>query len=420
MVMRAAIVVFLSGLGCARATDPPPPADQAWAQHTLDVVNTQPTPEQQALADQAKRLGTAALADPQMQQIARKAQEITRTALQQQAGAGAQPIPVHATRGEVMRVFISQSLPDATVQSIMDMARKDKDMVVEVRGFRADQTLGAMISWLRRFMVGTVPFQQAPDVEIDPLRFSQLAVTRVPAVAMYRGDKPVAWARGSFAARSLRDKVQTGSTGDLGTWGQTYPVLEEDLGARLQRNFDKIDFAALKKKAASDFWKNYAYVDLPAAKHESITPFDPSFIVNQDIRLPDGRYLARKGDRVNPLDRLPFTQAIIVFDATSQAQVQTVKTLVRELGRGRHLNLMVTRVAQGDPMHQLQSLGAELGWPVYLLNAAGQASFHIQTVPSLVVATHEKFLVHAFVPGSEPKLTEDEEHEHVDSHAPPG
>jgi len=417
--LAIALALWFSGLCCAQDVKPPPLADEAWAQQSAKIINATPTAEQQAIADQAKKIGAAAAHDPQLQTIAKQAKtQIDKVVNGQLANSGASQ--VHAVKGDVYRIFVSQSLPDATIQAIMDLARNRPDVVVEVRGFTADQTMGAMVAWMRRFMTAKVPFQQVPDVEIDPDRFTQVAVTRVPAIAIYRDDKPIAWARGSYAVDTLAEKAGAGATGDLGVWGQSFPVVEQDLGKRLQSNFSKIDFAGMKNKAVVDFWSQYPFIDIPAATRDSVTAFDPSFVVNQDIQLPDGRFLAHKGDRVNPLDRLPFDQVLVAFDATSEAQRKTTLSIVRALGTKHRLTIMTTHLAQKDPMRQLNDLQAQMGWPVYVLNQQLQTSFHITTVPSIVTAVDRHFEVHAFVPGSEPSLTDEKESSDAHSHAPAG
>jgi conjugal transfer pilus assembly protein TraW len=49
--------------------------------------------------------------------------------------------------------------------------------------------------------------------------------------------------------------------------------------------------------------------------------WDPTIVVNQDIRTPDGQTIARAGTRYNPLDSIQMQNNLFFFDAREPAQV---------------------------------------------------------------------------------------------------
>ncbi len=49
--------------------------------------------------------------------------------------------------------------------------------------------------------------------------------------------------------------------------------------------------------------------------------FDPTFVVPRDITDHKGRVLARKGMRINPLDRIPLERTLLFIDGRDEVQV---------------------------------------------------------------------------------------------------
>lgn len=51
-------------------------------------------------------------------------------------------------------------------------------------------------------------------------------------------------------------------------------------------------------------------------------PWDPTFTVKETITDMQGKVIARKGDTINPLDKVPFAQVLYFIDGDDQAQVE--------------------------------------------------------------------------------------------------
>jgi conjugal transfer pilus assembly protein TraW len=117
---------------------------------------------------------------------------------------------------------------------------------------------------------------------------------------------------------------------DLGAVGATFPVVEQDLLAVL----------AAKLKAAQASGKidalNRQFAARVKAKLERPNPvagitttteprswlFDPTIEVPQDFADQQGRLFARKGERINPLARLPgFNRVLVFVDGDDPRQV---------------------------------------------------------------------------------------------------
>lgn len=116
---------------------------------------------------------------------------------------------------------------------------------------------------------------------------------------------------------------------NLGTYGDTYPVIEvsfiEALKAKMQKMVDSGDWEAYKQKyikETMDGLKRPRGHDLPHAVTSQTRYVDPAIILNIDMKLQDGTYLARKGDYINPLKHQNLTKPLIFIDGDDDKQVK--------------------------------------------------------------------------------------------------
>lgn len=411
MIGRIALLAITLGLSlCVQADPTDTDVNRPLLLKSSQVLTH---PEQHAdpeLAKQAARIAAQASKNPQMQSLAEQAKTQAMQALQ--AAAGGAPVePMKDQAGTRYRIFVSQSLPDATLKAIVDLARQRSDVVIDIRGFRKDQTLGAVFRWIRAAIATPLPLQHDPDVQLDPAQFAALNVRDVPTIAVYVDGKPLAWERGTTGLDHITNAVSAGKRGDLGKWGTVYPVQEEDLAQRMQENAAKIDWTAMRDHAVGNFWKKQPFTEITAATTDRVFSFDPSFTVSQDIPLPNGGFLARKGEVVNPLDRVPFDQALIVFDATDKDQILTVAHLVKDTHAAR-LTLLASNLDRDHAMEQVTTLSNQFGWPVQLLNGQIRDAFHITHVPCVVEASQRRFHVHEYRPGTYPAEEGHDAHTH--------
>jgi conjugal transfer pilus assembly protein TraW len=126
--------------------------------------------------------------------------------------------------------------------------------------------------------------------------------------------------------------VLAGERGDLGVLGPVKPVTEPDLIEELQRRLAALDLDKLRERALERYWRRVGFEELPVAAEPRTREIDPTITAPRDLRTADGTPLVQAGERVNPLDRLPFAQRLVVFDATDQRQLATAKRLGREAG----------------------------------------------------------------------------------------
>lgn len=117
---------------------------------------------------------------------------------------------------------------------------------------------------------------------------------------------------------------------DLGTWGNVFEPAEQDMldfiQTRLKGMEQSGELERLREEATARVKKNAvrpAPVEgLSRAVHYRSIPWDPTFTVKETITDMQGNVIARKGETVNPLDKVPFAQVLYFIDGDDRAQVE--------------------------------------------------------------------------------------------------
>ena len=126
------------------------------------------------------------------------------------------------------------------------------------------------------------------------------------------------------------------SARDLGTTGHLFTIAEPDLltfiKQRLQAMEDSGEMAKMQRETEARV-KAHAVRPTPVAGlSPAITSrsfaFDPTFTVRETIKDMQGRVIAKQGDQVNPLDRVPFSEVLYFLDGDNRDQVAWVKKQV--------------------------------------------------------------------------------------------
>jgi len=120
---------------------------------------------------------------------------------------------------------------------------------------------------------------------------------------------------------------------DLGTWGNVFEPAEQDMllfiQSRLQGMEQSGELDRLREEATERV-KKHAVRPTPV---ECLSPatdyrafsFDPTFTVRETITDTQGNLIARKGDQVNPLDKVPYNQVLFFIDGDDKEQLAWVK-----------------------------------------------------------------------------------------------
>ncbi|MBN1090600.1 type-F conjugative transfer system protein TraW [Pantoea sp. 1B4] len=130
----------------------------------------------------------------------------------------------------------------------------------------------------------------------------------------------------------------TAGAKDLGTIGHLFPIAEPDLltfiGQRLQGMKDSGEMDRLQREAEARV-KEHAVRPAPvagltSAKKNKTFMYDPTFTVRETIRDMRGNIIARAGDKVNPLDKVPYSETLYFVDGDDPAQMDWVKPQLKE------------------------------------------------------------------------------------------
>ncbi len=153
---------------------------------------------------------------------------------------------------------------------------------------------------------------------------------------------------------------------DLGTYGETFDIVEVDLlkmlGAKLKKAESSGRIDQLNRQFAA---RAQAHIEEPApvagVSHTTKPKswlFDPSIIVPRDFADQNGRVFAHAGERINPLERLPtYNKTLIFIDGGDPAEVSFALSIRKRLGAERVLIILTG----GAPMKLMR--GAKV--PVY-------------------------------------------------------
>ena len=167
---------------------------------------------------------------------------------------------------------------------------------------------------------------------------------------------------------------------DFGTLGNTYEIIEEDILKVIEKRLVKIDLEKLNKKMV-ERTKEYAERPTPVkgitkAKESREFLYDPSYVLEKDIRDDKGTIIHLAGATVNPLEFIPLRENLFFIDGDDEAQVK----LALELRKKQKDKIKII-LTSGSPLalqrkHKIWIFFDQAG---YITN-----KFGIKEVPALV------------------------------------
>jgi conjugal transfer pilus assembly protein TraW len=308
------------------------------------------------------------------------------------------PEPAADTQDITLTVLVSRSLGSAQLREVFALAAGLPGVRVAFRGVAEDESLMDFVRQIHALFADLDPI---PEVVLDPTPFHTAGVDIAPVLIASGPEGELARVAGLADPAWLRDRVLAGERGDLGIRGPVEAVSEPDLIAELQRRLAALDLTRLREQALERFWSRVAFEPLPVAAEARVRTVDPTLTAAADIRTADGTLLVRAGDRLNPLDRLPLTQRLVVFDAADARQVATAERLGREAD-GRRVVYLAAALDRTAGWDGLAAVEDRLDAPVYLLTPEVRARFALESVPAFVEAQGSVFRVAEVPPEDSP------------------
>lgn len=183
--------------------------------------------------------------------------------------------------------------------------------------------------------------------------------------------------------------------GDLGTHGQTFDIAERDILEMISEQLKRAEASGRMGQLQDEFKRRVqAKVERPnpvPGLVRTVEPrswlFDPSIILPQDFSDHRGRVFARAGQRINPLERLPgFDRILIFLDGDDAAQVDWAVGQLREGGEHR-VRLILTK---GAPMELMRRRRVQF---YFDQEAKLSTHFGIRQVPARVEKDGDKLRI---------------------------
>lgn len=125
---------------------------------------------------------------------------------------------------------------------------------------------------------------------------------------------------------------------DLGTWGDLWPVREQDMlelitqrlqGLQQSGQWDKT-MGEFKQRVIENSQRPAPVEGLHRAEKYAQRWFDPSIRLTEDLKDNEGRVFAHQGELINPLKTVPFMQTLYFINGDDPDQIAWMKRQVPE------------------------------------------------------------------------------------------
>lgn len=292
--------------------------------------------------------------------------------------------PEHSTE-ETFVILISDSMGESALKQLFSSLAHRGDVQFVIRGLLpTEKTITDAGMRIIKLVKDITP---TPNVTLDPRYFKEVQAELAPQILMYQGNELVLRASGLTNPNYMREQFEAGQRGDLGKLGNTVSISEKDLTEIIIERASKLNSEQIIADAKNRYWDKVEYTLLPEAVETQVREFVPQVIVNEDITSLENKIIAYQGQTFNPLNQLPFTQRLVIFDATNPAHIEFVKTLPVS---DKRTKLITTRFDSSLKWDAVKTVERELGAPVFKLERNVVKAFDVRVVPSVITADNER------------------------------
>lgn len=183
--------------------------------------------------------------------------------------------------------------------------------------------------------------------------------------------------------------MTTGHAKDLGVYGETFPIAEDNLLTMIQAKLKTMEENGELAKIQQDLaQKAEQKIRRPAPVKgllKTETPrqwfYDPSITLEKDIKDHKGNLIAAKGTVINPLNTLSWGAPLLLFDGDDAEQVAWAE---KQKGLSKWV------LVKGSPVDMEEKMKR----PVYFDQAGMLVTrFGIQQIPCRISQKDKKLLV---------------------------
>ncbi len=116
---------------------------------------------------------------------------------------------------------------------------------------------------------------------------------------------------------------------DLGIYGSTFDIKEEDLLERIGTKLNTMQVSGELEKHQEHLQQRVIHTAQNPKPVSGVTRaiedrqffYDPSITVQEDLKTGEGRIFHKKGEKINPLDTVSLTQTLIFLDGSDTEQI---------------------------------------------------------------------------------------------------
>lgn len=135
----------------------------------------------------------------------------------------------------------------------------------------------------------------------------------------------------TFGTVALLSLSMTSATiaSDHGVVGQSFPIIETDLLATIEQRLERMQAsggidrmnAEFARRAEARVRRPKPVSGISAATQARTWAYDPTIVIERDVRDQKGNLIAQAGRTVNPLDFITVHQALVFVDGDDKAQM---------------------------------------------------------------------------------------------------
>lgn len=176
---------------------------------------------------------------------------------------------------------------------------------------------------------------------------------------------------------------------NLGTWGEMYPITEQDMLTTIRTRLKAMEASgemareqeAFRQRVIENTLRPKPVEGLTLAQENTTHYIDPSLTVSEDLKDHQGRVFARRGQVINPLDTVPFTDTLYFIDADNPQQLAWMKA--------QKPGTLTSRIilVNGDIREATHALGARI-----YFDQEGTLSrkFELKSIPARVTLAEDR------------------------------
>ncbi|MEQ9115671.1 MAG: type-F conjugative transfer system protein TraW [Rickettsiales bacterium] len=113
---------------------------------------------------------------------------------------------------------------------------------------------------------------------------------------------------------------------DFGVVGHTYEIKEQDIVEYIKAQLKETDLVELEEKTKEAVRKRVnrplPVENITKATENKSYYFDPTYVLNDNIYDHEGRLIHPIGTTINPLEKVPFRNALIFINGDDKEQVE--------------------------------------------------------------------------------------------------